>query len=73
MRDVAGGEEFIIVVLMKLVNYPGLSITCNFAYFQLAVLSLCSGFLNGKTAVNMKNFLGKVFSLLLSTETNCRF
>lgn len=51
---------------MKLMNYPGFSVTCNFAYFPIAVLSLCSVFLNGKTAVNMKNILGKVFSLLLS-------
>lgn len=60
--------RILIVSLMKLMNYPGFSVTCNFAYFLIAVLSLCSVFLNGKTAVNMKNILGKVFSLLLSTR-----
>jgi hypothetical protein len=58
--------RILIVSLMKLMNYPGFSVTCNFAYFPIAVLSLCSVFLNGKTAVNMKNILGKVFSRLLS-------
>lgn len=57
--------RILIVSLMKLMNYPGFPVTCNFAYFPIAVLSLCSVFLNGKTAVNMKNILGKV-SLLLS-------
>lgn len=60
--------RILIVSLMKLMNYPGFSVTCNFAYFLIAVLSLCSVFLTGKTAVNMKNILGKVFSLLLSTR-----